>query len=88
MKIKSKLLGLFLLGIVAIALYRLIPNVRSVGDPAGPSERPAEVSAPLLEGLGNHSHPITTRSPLAQRYFNQGLVLAYGFNHDRLGEKS
>jgi tetratricopeptide (TPR) repeat protein len=25
--------------------------------------------------------PITTKDALAQRYFNQGLVLAYGFNH-------
>ncbi len=37
--------------------------------------------APLLRGLGNLSHPITTRSPLAQRYFDQGLLLAYNFNH-------
>ena len=37
--------------------------------------------APLLDGLGTHSMPITTQKPLVQRYFNQGLVLAYGFNH-------
>lgn len=37
--------------------------------------------APLLEGMGTHHHEITTDSPLAQRYFDQGLVLAYGFNH-------
>ena len=37
--------------------------------------------APLLKGLGNLSHPITTSSPLAQRYFDQGLLLAYNFNH-------
>ena len=36
--------------------------------------------APLLEGLGQHAMPVTT-TPEAQRYFNQGLVLAYGFNH-------
>jgi len=42
------------------------------------SKKPA---APLLKGLGEHAHPITTRSPLAQKYFNQGLVLMYGFNH-------
>lgn len=38
-------------------------------------------SAPLLEGLGTHSMAITTPNPQAQRYFNQGLILAYGFNH-------
>jgi tetratricopeptide (TPR) repeat protein len=38
--------------------------------------------APLFDGLGDHHHPVTTRSPLAQRYFDQGLVLAFAFNHD------
>ncbi|HHP7231735.1 MAG TPA: hypothetical protein ACFCUY_12865 [Xenococcaceae cyanobacterium] len=37
--------------------------------------------APLFTGMGTHHHPITTDSPQAQRYFDQGLVLAYGFNH-------
>jgi tetratricopeptide (TPR) repeat protein len=37
--------------------------------------------APLLEGLGDHHHEVTTDSPEAQRYFDQGLVLAFGFNH-------
>ncbi|HKL87892.1 MAG TPA: hypothetical protein VJ884_02730, partial [Salinibacter sp.] len=37
--------------------------------------------APLLEDLGTHSMAITTDDALAQRYFDQGLVLAYGFNH-------
>lgn len=37
--------------------------------------------APLLEGLGDHHHPVTTKSPEAQRFFDQGLRLAYAFNH-------
>lgn len=37
--------------------------------------------APLLDGLGDHHMPITTDDSMAQRYFDQGLVLAYGFNH-------
>jgi tetratricopeptide (TPR) repeat protein len=36
----------------------------------------------LLDGLGSWSQRITTRSPLAQRWFDQGLRLAYAFNHD------
>lgn len=36
---------------------------------------------PLLEGLGHHSIRITTDNPIAQRYFDQGLRLSYGFNH-------
>ncbi|RUR84552.1 hypothetical protein ACF3DV_19835 [Chlorogloeopsis fritschii PCC 9212] len=38
-------------------------------------------TAPLFDNLGNYHHPISTKSQLAQRYFDQGLILAYGFNH-------
>jgi len=42
---------------------------------------PAPGERPLLEGLSDYSMPITTSSPLAQRYFDQGLRLTYAFNH-------
>jgi tetratricopeptide (TPR) repeat protein len=38
-------------------------------------------SIPLYEGLAKVAFPITTSQPLAQRYFDQGLAFAYGFNH-------
>ena len=38
-------------------------------------------TAPLFENLGKHTHPVTTKSPRAQRYFDQGLILSYAFNH-------
>lgn len=37
--------------------------------------------APLFSNLGNLQFQITTSSELAQKYFNQGVALAYGFNH-------
>lgn len=37
--------------------------------------------APLFEGLGGIDFRITTSSSEAQRYFNQGMMLSYGFNH-------
>ncbi len=37
---------------------------------------------PLFENLGGHHHEVTTKSPAAQRYFDQGLRLVYAFNHD------
>jgi tetratricopeptide (TPR) repeat protein len=37
--------------------------------------------APLFEGLGDLNFPVSTQNELVQRYINQGLVLAYGFNH-------
>ncbi len=41
----------------------------------------ADPIAPLLEGMGDYHFAITTDDTLAQRFFDQGLVLAYGFNH-------
>ncbi|MGB0911694.1 MAG: hypothetical protein ACPGYT_15145, partial [Nitrospirales bacterium] len=35
----------------------------------------------LQDNLGNHTYPISTSVPLAQQYFDQGLIWAYGFNH-------
>lgn len=36
---------------------------------------------PLFEGLGSYTRTITTNSPEAQKYFNQGLNFLFGFNH-------
>jgi tetratricopeptide (TPR) repeat protein len=36
---------------------------------------------PFFEGLGSYTRTITTSSPEAQKYFNQGLNFLYGFNH-------
>jgi tetratricopeptide (TPR) repeat protein len=41
-----------------------------------------QAQVPLQENLGRLHHSISTTVPLAQRYFDQGLLLAYGFNHD------
>ena len=37
--------------------------------------------APLFKGLGTHHHAVTTRSKEAQRFFDQGLMLCFAFNH-------
>src|SRR5262245_43732950 len=36
---------------------------------------------PLVQGLGTYTRKVTTSSPQAQAYFNQGLALTHGFNH-------
>jgi tetratricopeptide (TPR) repeat protein len=41
----------------------------------------ATVSPPLFDDLGGYHREITTMSPRAQAYFDQGLRLVYGFNH-------
>lgn len=38
--------------------------------------------AQLFQGLGTGSHKVTTASPPAQAYFDQGLRWLYAFNHD------
>jgi tetratricopeptide (TPR) repeat protein len=48
---------------------------------AAEASAPATRVEPLYEGLGKVHFPITTANPLAQRYFDQGLGFAYGFNH-------
>lgn len=40
-----------------------------------------EETAPLYGDLGDHHYPITTSRPMAQRYFDQGLILTFAFNH-------
>lgn len=42
----------------------------------------APVGATLLPGLGRHEFRITTHSAEAQRWFDQALMLTFGFNHD------
>lgn len=47
------------------------------------AEKPAAKSddPPLESNLGTLSYKISTSKPLAQKYFDQGLRLTYGFNH-------
>ena len=42
---------------------------------------PTGALAPRLQNLGSHTFPVSTRSAAAQRFINQGLNLAYAFNH-------
>ena len=36
----------------------------------------------LMEGLGNLHHPVSTKNLEAQQFFDQGLCLVFGFNHE------
>jgi tetratricopeptide (TPR) repeat protein len=50
--------------------------------PAGEASGDEEaLRVPLYENLGTLARTVTTSSPEAQAYFNQGLRLAYGFGH-------
>ena len=41
--------------------------------------RPIKLQAPLFTNLGSFHHPISTKVPLAQRFFDQGFTLFYAF---------
>ncbi len=46
------------------------------------SDSSAGDRTPLYDNLGSYHMAVATRAPLAQQYFDQGLRLTYGFNHD------
>jgi tetratricopeptide (TPR) repeat protein len=46
-----------------------------------PAHTPSK-PATLMPGLGDLHHPVSTKSPQAQQFFEQGLRLIYAFNHD------
>ena len=73
---------------LALLFPLLLPLACSTA-PAAPAHETHAGAAPvdsqpvgLLPGLGDHRHPITTTSADAQAFFDQGLALLYGFNHD------
>jgi tetratricopeptide (TPR) repeat protein len=79
-----------LLSIGAVALW--LVACQSAHPPAKPAESagaapaasqpaPAPAGAPLFDNLGRYTRPVTTQSDMARRYFVQGMVLTYGFNH-------
>ena len=50
--------------------------------PAAQSSIPSADQARMYKGFGNYTRTVTTDSAQAQKYFNQGMQLLYGFNHD------
>jgi tetratricopeptide (TPR) repeat protein len=52
----------------------------AIAQHAHPAAAPGEKPVALYPGLGIWTHPIATRNPQAQKFFDQGLALLYGFN--------
>ena len=57
--------------------------VSSLALPAAQAAEAPTEPPPLLPNIGHAEWPIETTSPLAQRYFNQGVRLLYGFNFEQ-----
>jgi len=49
--------------------------------PETDAELVARAGAPLFNGMGDFHRVIDTKDAGAQRYFDQGMVLSFGFNH-------
>lgn len=51
------------------------------GCASAPEVKSSGQSMALFSGLGGYHFPVSTKVRDAQRYFDQGLILAFGFNH-------
>jgi hypothetical protein len=81
MKLLRTLSALLVLAMI-VGCAKKEANIEVAADePAAGNDLATRAGAPLFDGMGNHEHPITTKDPDAQRYFNQGLVIDFAFNH-------
>jgi len=67
-----------------VALAAALPAALAAQDPHAdmPGMSPPKTPATLISGTGSHRHPIATASPESQKFFDQGMTMAYGFNHE------
>jgi tetratricopeptide (TPR) repeat protein len=75
----AAVVGLAVLGVAAGCAGT--PAASNGGDGKQGAAKKTREGAPLFDNLGSYSHAVTTKSKEAQRYFDQGLTLAYAFNH-------
>jgi tetratricopeptide (TPR) repeat protein len=78
--------GAALVSALALPLLAQAPNHQHYEkSPEAEKPGPAGQLAPRLQNLGKHAFPVTTRSKQAQLFINQGVNLAFGFNHAEAG---
>lgn len=70
-------MGKTTLAILAAALAAAFASAQHAGHTV-PEPKPVA----LLPGMGSHHHPIRTSSKEAQQFFDQGMTLLFGFNHE------
>ena len=69
--------------LLALAGSGCRPQAPAAADAAAASPPELAVAgAVLLDGLGDYRFPVTSSHPEVQRWFDQGLALTWGFNHD------
>lgn len=75
---KCERIAIFLLLAAMLALGACARQQPQDGDKP---DLAARAGAPLFDGMGKHQHPVTTSDVDAQRYFDQGLIIDFAFNH-------
>ncbi|HEV3074519.1 MAG TPA: hypothetical protein VHB47_08890 [Thermoanaerobaculia bacterium] len=63
----------------ALLLAAAAASAQAPAPAAAPPPSPVPAAPPLLETLGSYHRAVTTASPEAQRYFDQGLRLLFAF---------
>src|SRR5260370_14214652 len=63
-------------------MFRFLTVILTVSLAAAQHQPPPAPENPVarLAGLGTWRHPIATQNPEAQKFFDQGMTLLYGFN--------
>jgi tetratricopeptide (TPR) repeat protein len=67
--------------LLAAAILLAACSTQSAPHDHGNAASATTAAPPLFDDLGRYHRAITTTSPRAQAYFDQGLRLVYGFNH-------
>jgi tetratricopeptide (TPR) repeat protein len=66
----------------AVAILLSISAASRAQEADPPAESAAVVEPKLYDGFEGYARKVTTSSAEAQRWFDQGIQLLYGFNHD------
>lgn len=72
----------------AILIFAVVTTVVACNgappEPSAATDAPAAATpaVPAAINFGNHHHPISTTNPEAQRHFDRGFDLVFGFNHE------
>jgi tetratricopeptide (TPR) repeat protein len=67
--------------LVALAIVVLPAGRAQAQEHEHAAPAPAAGGVPLYDDLGSHHYAISSRAPMVQEYFDQGLRLYYAFNH-------
>jgi len=92
MRYKQSTVVLLALGAIVTAFPKVFAQEQKAGghvhyqqSTEPPQASPTGALAPRLQNLGNHVFVVSTKNKQAQLFINQGVNLAYAFNHAEAG---